>query len=538
MELFYHGKDFKCQGWIPGTSDILKFPLVEGWEKRTVSLKDLDLSFHSANFKTTALVSNDLSNLQNPFKAPLTYDCPSSRLEHIVADSIKPKKRARTYVSCVDSAESRTGSHVANKSIDSNPEKKPDSHLPATQFDTPKVNSTFNVDTAGTKDLQSGKPARMTQPLNAFNDDISTQSSGIINMKGALQSMLQPEQITQGDTQTETQSLHRTVPLSVATSTPTCTSNSPSKALIATSPTKTKPLLSPSKISILQKSKGYLRQRALKLANCSSKSKITTKEVVLCQCGHSMEEAEMVECVYCGTWQHLHCYGYTGADDPRLPDDHACYQCLLGDEDPANLKKLQHLAAQRRAMHFALQNGLPTQKQFAEKMGLKLSEAASLYNYLKNSGYVVPATGSHSAKYRAAGLPLFVAARSETKHNEMLQTLFDPLMHIAHHYQLPSVSSTQLGSLTLRLFASQVDDMPPPATPTSRLRKKNAITPASGLDLRASMTPYQTPSRPAPSHKRPQSVSETGTAAFSSKRLKRVQTKVILDASGLSSSPA
>lgn len=80
--------------------------------------------------------------------------------------------------------------------------------------------------------------------------------------------------------------------------------------------------------------------------------------------------------------------------------------------------------------------------------------------------------------------------------------------------------------------------MPPPATPASQLRKKNAITPASGLDLRASMTPYQTPSRPVPSRKRPQSNSETGTAPSASKRLKRVQTKVFLDASGISSSPA
>lgn len=46
MELFYHGKEFKCQGWIPGTNDTIQFPFVEGWEKRTVSLNDLNLSFH------------------------------------------------------------------------------------------------------------------------------------------------------------------------------------------------------------------------------------------------------------------------------------------------------------------------------------------------------------------------------------------------------------------------------------------------------------------------------------------------------------
>lgn len=408
--------------------------------------------FDSANFKTTALASNDLTNSGNPFKAPLAYDCPSSRLEHICAESIEPEKRARTDASFEDSAaEMIPLSHNTNKRIASKPEARTNSHLSMTQLDSSKGNLNLNNEVAGAKDCQNRKPRLTAQSLNRCGDDISTQSSGIINMRRAFQGMLRSDQITQGDTQTENHSLHPPVPLSVATNTPTCAATSPSKRSLAAICTKTKPLLSPTKISSLQKSKKKLRQRARVLANCSSKSKTVEKEVVFCQCGHNIEEAEIVECAYCGTWQHLHCYGYTGADDPRLPDDHACYQCLLGIEEPLSLTKLQHLAAKRRAMHFALQSGLTTQKQFAEEMGkmslrvhdgsqltiicigLKLSEAAPLYNYLKNSGYVVPATGSHSAKYKATGLPSFVAVRDGPKHEEMLQELFDPLMHIAHH---------------------------------------------------------------------------------------------------------
>lgn len=78
------------------------------------------------------------------------------------------------------------------------------------------------------------------------------------------------------------------------------------------------------------------------------------------------------------------------------------------------------------------------------------------------------------------------------------------------------------------------------------------MTQASGLDLRASMTPFQTPSRPLRSRqvqaqKRALEDDESSIATspkrqatpFSTfKRLKSMQTKLLIDANGLPSSPA
>jgi len=98
---------------------------------------------------------------------------------------------------------------------------------------------------------------------------------------------------------------------------------------------------------------------------------------------------------------------------------------------------------------------------------------------------------------------------------------------------------TQL-NLTQHLLASQAPDMPPPATPALHLCKGVSATPDSGLDIRASMAPYETPSRPRgydlPPRKRSADADNGSSNLF--KRFKSMQTKCVLDANGLTSSPA
>jgi len=59
--------------------------------------------------------------------------------------------------------------------------------------------------------------------------------------------------------------------------------------------------------------------------------------------------------------------------------------------------------------------------------------AGPVYQHLRNMNYVLPVTGSHKAGYVKSGKPLFVATRDGPIHEKMLQSLFDPLMHISHH---------------------------------------------------------------------------------------------------------
>jgi len=200
---------------------------------------------------------------------------------------------------------------------------------------------------------------------------LDTQSSNILGMRSALLGMMQPERVTQGDTQTQPQ-MPMDPPLpprSESTETPSRYSVSPSKhSMAAQESTHDKPILSPTKAQHLDQEKQHLQQTAMELLRKSGR-KLKKGDIVLCQCGHAEDEDEMVQCMYCLTWQHLHCYGYTGAHDLRLPDEHTCYQCLLGEREQLALRKLQDLALKRRAMHFALVNGLNTQRELASDLG-------------------------------------------------------------------------------------------------------------------------------------------------------------------------
>jgi hypothetical protein len=69
-------------------------------------------------------------------------------------------------------------------------------------------------------------------------------------------------------------------------------------------------------------------------------------------------------------WQHLHCYGYTCSEDPRLPDEHVCYWCLLGDTDTGNYTALQEIAVQRRAMYHVSKSGMRTKTDLANILGM------------------------------------------------------------------------------------------------------------------------------------------------------------------------
>ncbi|KAK3707913.1 hypothetical protein LTR37_011765 [Vermiconidia calcicola] len=203
------------------------------------------------------------------------------------------------------------------------------------------------------------------------------------------------------------------------------------------------------------------------------------------------------------------------------------------------MESVKGLALNRRAMSLALRNGLKTQRDFAGDMGLTMSQAKPFYESLKTKGYVVAAPGSRKAGYASSGRPQYVAAKQGPNYEKMLAELFDPLTHISHHYDLPAKLTTQPTLLTQQLMASRRGDMLPPTTPASRL-KKAVSTPGSGLDLRVSLTPFETPSRPRSREsqplKRPQD--DRKTAMTPAKRLKSVHSEFMLDAGGLSSSPA
>ena len=219
--------------------------------------------------------------------------------------------------------------------------------------------------TTGTPCDPNGAPSDTSQMENSFN----TQSSNISGMKAALKGMMQSESFTQGDTQNQALGY---------------SSRCPSSTNVSSADTR--PVLSRVTVDYLELEKQHLRSTARQLAKAAGK-KQQNAELVLCQCDCYREDGVMVNerivqfqhitssnttqvcCKYCDTWQHLSCYGYTGDSDSRLPVNHVCYQCLLGDAEDDTLEKLAKLAQKRRGMHFALKNGLRTQRDFLAETG-------------------------------------------------------------------------------------------------------------------------------------------------------------------------
>ncbi|KAK5131638.1 hypothetical protein LTR08_000765 [Meristemomyces frigidus] len=551
MELFYI-PDIKQlstpKGWMSGTSDKLLFAHANGWQKHTETLKELDSVFHRSTLKVTALIQpahrSTARFVQTSLPDDLQYSTATSKqadIDNLDADPrvVELPDESPGRGSVTETTTPSTIIEEATKPVAPQLEvrrktmEKP-SPTPALTSDPPETTAIQQTrPESPTPDVHNSVEAAFSFP-SQLDDSLNTQSSNVQDMRYLLQGMMLPERISQGDTQTQNP-VQRPPPPTETTTSPNRSTISPSKTAEPT--VSDKAVLSPTKIIELQRNMQKLHHHARELAKQASRKPKKGEDIVLCQCGHSEEEGEMIECTFCKTWQHLHCYGYTGTSDPRVPEDHICYQCLLGGEEQGLLDKVRALALKRRGMHLALRKGLTTQREFADELDLEGATANPVYQYLKTQGYVVAATGTHKAGYKQSGKPLFVAVKEGVGHERMLQALFDPLLHISHHYQLPTKAAMQHSSLTQRLLAAQAKDMPPPATPASALRKRNAITPGSGLDQLPSMTPYQTPSRPRQPQKRSFDDDED-TPGSIFKRFKSVQTQYMLDANGLPSSPA
>ncbi|KAK0355576.1 hypothetical protein LTR91_009914 [Friedmanniomyces endolithicus] len=559
MELFYvpgFEEQHRAVDFVPGFGATLSLPEAEGWEKLSENLPELSGLFHGSSLKVTSLVPerdrNKPAPLQHALPAECRYILVIPKLDLISYSNATPPAHQSSQES--PTAASGTVAIVTPSTI---AEEAHTEFTAAGIAQSSQQNATFGM-------AQAESDHSIVSAPDTY-DSVNTQSATTLAMTTAVRDMMQPEPITQGDTQTHTL-IHLQPPtLSMSPGTPDRTTASPreSPTLAACSPVK--PALSPMKAQKLNKDRSRLQQQALALVKQAG-SKSRRGHAVWCQCGHQNEEGDMVQCGYCRMWQHLPCYGYMTNGDPRLPDDHACYQCMLGGEEKLTLHKLQDLAMKRRAMHSVLQRGLRTQTEFAHDLELEPAVAERLYGYLKSSEYVAPASGSHQAGYKASGKVLFVPTFTGDKHELMLRSLFEPLLHISHHvihhfivgraqlnlsqYRLPTEPAMRLTSLSQRLLASQSNDMPPPATPASQLRLRNAITPASGLDLRAA-----TPSRMASrtyglrSMTRKRSLDDARQEGSPAKRtapppstasghVKSMQSRFAIDANGLSSSPA
>ncbi|EME44840.1 hypothetical protein DOTSEDRAFT_87353 [Dothistroma septosporum NZE10] len=330
------------------------------------------------------------------------------------------------------------------------------------------------------------------QPTRIFDESLDTQSSVVPRMRSALRDMLQPERLTQGDTQTQ-------VPLRPQriTTTPAFTAGPSTdfaeKSTGTSVSSDSKLVLLPEVAARLESEKPKLHKKAMQLAGPREMSDKNDR-VIFCQCGFDGKDDNMIHCDFCDTWQHLYCYGFSGSQDSRTPGYHVCYQCLLGGRDVVALCEVKELALKRRVMSYALKNGLRKKTDMAKSLGIPIKDAKRLQRQFQDEGFLQEASNSHKPGFAKTGQPHFLVTRNAPTYQTMIQRLFDPLVVIAKYYANVDTMPTP-NTIAQQLDAMRSSSMPLAATPASRLRGQDTPTTTSGLDPRASATPYITPSR-------------------------------------------
>lgn len=121
-------------------------------------------------------------------------------------------------------------------------------------------------------------------------NDESTQSSNVAEMKAAFRAMMQPEQVTQGDTQTQQPCFAPRLP-SETTASPSLAIRSPADYASEDTRTDAKLVLSQTATARLEDAKAKKRTRA---RTKSKRSRAGDEHVTVCECGHDEEEGEMV----------------------------------------------------------------------------------------------------------------------------------------------------------------------------------------------------------------------------------------------------
>ncbi|KAI9867808.1 MAG: DNA binding protein [Trichoglossum hirsutum] len=161
----------------------------------------------------------------------------------------------------------------------------------------------------------------------------------------------------------------------------------------------------------------------------------TGLSTIRCECGTADREIAVLCCDFCGQSQHVHCYGYHSSHDPRIPNPHACYSCLLGGTEAQILEDLRRDCLFRRALKLVYENGYPTsEKKFSGLLGCSLQEARLITKRLKEEKFID--SMNHKKRSNQKGVPKFKVLKAAATVEAMKSRYFDPLARIAHHYNV------------------------------------------------------------------------------------------------------
>jgi len=126
-----------------------------------------------------------------------------------------------------------------------------------------------------------------------------------------------------------------------------------------------------------------LRTRARKVPDKKS------KDAVDCECGDQSQQGDMIQCDICSCWVHSVCYGFTSANDKRIPKTQLCYTCLLWKSETSLLESMRDLTLIRRALSTIWKSGFPrTMMEFSTRLNCDFQTASQITRRLQSEGYL------------------------------------------------------------------------------------------------------------------------------------------------------
>ncbi|OAT02764.1 meiosis specific protein Hop1 [Blastomyces dermatitidis ER-3] len=207
-------------------------------------------------------------------------------------------------------------------------------------------------------------------------------------------------------------------------------------------------------------------------------------DVVRCECGSNSENRDMLQCAFCKTRQHLTCYGFIHAQDPAIPETHACYKCLLEPQERHLVQDMRTLVLLRRALRVIIEEGYPNRvRDFAQKLNCNGQTIVQITDMLRKQGFLLATPGSKSKGFLEKGLPKFTLSTETAVKQRLRNEIFNPLAKITHHYNLPDNQNRRVGQRARSVELSSgvssdvlsIEEIPPGSPGYEERRRKSKI---------------------------------------------------------------
>ncbi|TID15122.1 hypothetical protein E6O75_ATG08375 [Venturia nashicola] len=419
MQLYYTDdceRAYELPGFVACEDTRLWFAEHDGWTRQTQDCGVLDAGYHAVSLK--------LSHLQQDLEVAATQDD--------AAQTAIPKGLEYTTVSSgQDNIDASIGLRLAKRKL--------------VQRTAAEQTRSLNADEISVQRLPSAPIASQQESMDIDEDTplqaISRMSLGTHENLTDVQAQIATATETQASTQTREDKATRgrlakmMIPSSQAQHTEeTQIVNSPAPHVHTMDYFSQAPRLqlSEAKVKDLEKRKSPTNTRRSKRI-----SERDETEDISCECGDTHGEDDMVDCHFCGRWQHLICYGYQNSTDTRVPEVHACYKCLLQEKEGPLLTELEHVTLLRKGISVAIKDGIHGDRQLAETLHCDTQTAAQLIKHLKNEGFLLRVKNASKAGFKKTGRPMWYVVEDEEKRAKMLGRYFDPTSKIAHHFEIP-----------------------------------------------------------------------------------------------------